>query len=106
MDYKELIYEVVKKIPEGKVGTYGMIAENVNRKTQNLKISPRMVGRALHENSDPENVPCHRVVNSKGRVAESYTFGGARGQKRRLVAEGVVFVDDWRVDLEICLWQP
>lgn len=94
-----LIYNIVKRIPRGKVCTYGLIGAK-------LKVTPRMVGRALHKNPDPEDVPCHRVVNGKGKVAQNYAFGGGGQQKKRLVAEGVVFKGAVCVDLKQCLWQP
>lgn len=85
------IYIAVKKIPKGKVATYGEIGRK-------LGISPRTVGWALHANRDPK-VPCHRVINKEGRIAESYTFGGWREQKKRLLAEGVKFKDEKQVDM-------
>lgn len=87
------IYIAVKKIPKGRVVTYGEIAKM-------LGISPRTVGWVLHANRDLK-VPCHRVVNKEGKVAESYAFGGWREQKRRLLAEGVKFKDEKRVILEM-----
>jgi len=74
------VYEVVKRIPEGKVMTYGRIAEIIGTKDS------RRVGHALHANRDP-NVPCHRVVNKDGRLAPGYAFGGAGEQKARLLSE-------------------
>ena len=66
------IYEAVKQIPRGKVATYGQIAA--------LAGEPKMaraVGNALHKNTDPEHIPCYRVVNSKGELAAEFVFGGA-----------------------------
>ena len=88
------IYEAVKKIPKGHVATYGRIAE--------LAGNPRMcraVGNALHKNPDPEHIPCHRVLNSKGELAEAFVFGGKDIQKARLEEEGVEVIDN-KVDLE------
>ena len=84
------IYLAVKKIPKGRVRTYGEIGKE-------LGISSRRVGRALHANRDPK-VPCHRVVNKEGKVAESFAFGGWREQKKRLMVEGVKFRDEKRVE--------
>ncbi len=86
------VYEVVKKIPEGKVMTYGQVADVIGTK------DARRVGQALHANSDSSNVPCHRVVNKDGRLAPGYAFGGPDEQKNRLIAEGVKFIDDNHVD--------
>ncbi|MBI2268591.1 MAG: MGMT family protein [Candidatus Blackburnbacteria bacterium] len=99
-----LVYDVVKKIPRGKVGTYGRVAATVNSLSLSPRITPRMVGRALHLNPDPESVPCHRVVNSKGRVADNFAFGGWKEQKKRLEIEGVMFKNERFVNLKEHLW--
>ena len=78
------IYEIVKDIPRGKVMTYGQVAERVGNK----RLS-RVVGNVLHKNPDPANIPCHRVVNSKGELSESFAFGGAEAQRQLLEKEGV-----------------
>ena len=69
------IYEAVKKIPRGRVATYGQIAALAG----NPKMS-RAVGNALHKNPDPDNIPCYRVVNSKGRLSGEFAFGGSGAQ--------------------------
>ncbi len=94
----ERIYEVVKKIPFGKVATYGQIAM--------LAGNPRwarVVGYALHVNPDPENIRCYRVVNRFGELSEAFAFGGINEQAELLKAEGVEVVDN-RVNLEKFLW--
>ncbi len=95
----ERVYEVVKSIPEGKVATYGQVAEKLGTR------DVRKIGFALHANKDNINVPCHRVVNKEGRVAPGYVFGGPDEQKMRLMSEGVTFKDVDKVDLELCLWK-
>lgn len=92
------IYEAVKRIPEGCVATYGLVAEMAG----NPRMS-RAVGNALHKNPEPGVIPCHRVVDSKGRLADKFAFGGAGVQKRCLEAEGVEVVDN-RVDLKRYLY--
>lgn len=67
--------------------------------------NPRVVGNALHKNPDPQNIPCHRVVSSRGRLAKNFAFGGLSGQKKRLEEEGVT-VKNFSVDLSIFLWRP
>ena len=59
----------------------------------------RAVGNALHKNPDPENIPCYRVVNSKGELAGAFAFGGADVQAERLRADGIE-VENGRVDLK------
>ena len=88
------IYEAVKTIPKGKVATYGQVAEMAGDRKM-----ARAVGNALHKNPDPENIPCFRVVNSKGQCSGSFAFGGLNEQAKRLIADGVEVVDN-RVDLE------
>ena len=65
---------------------------------------PHKVGCALHGNTDAK-IPCHRVVNKDGGVAVNYAFEGWEEQKRRLVEEGVEFVDETHVDLDEYLWR-
>ena len=88
------IYEAVKKVPKGKVATYGQIAEMAGDKKM-----ARAVGNALHKNDDPEHVPCFRIVNSKGELAGEFAFGGSGVQAKLLMQEGVQ-VENGRVDLE------
>ncbi len=100
MNTFEKIYEQVKKIPCGKVATYGQIAS--------LAGNPRwsqVVGYALHVNPEPGVIPCHRVVKKDGRVAEGFAFGGENIQRELLESEGVAFIDDVRVDMEKCQWK-
>lgn len=88
------IYEAVKKIPKGHVATYGQIAEMAGEPKM-----ARAVGNALHKNPDPENIPCFRVVNSKGELSGAFAFGGENEQARRLIQDGVEVVDG-KVDLK------
>ncbi len=99
MNTFEIIYEQVKKIPYGKVATYGQIATL----SGNPRLS-RVVGYALHNNPEPITIPCHRVVDRNGRIAKSFAFGGENVQRDLLLSEGVVFIDDVTVDMEKCKW--
>ena len=92
------IYSVVSMIPKGKVATYGMVAELAGNKRW-----ARVVGYALHNNPDQSKIPCHRVVNRKGKVAKAFVFGGENEQVRLLESEGVE-VNDCVVDLDKYLW--
>lgn len=86
------IYAAVRRIPAGRVATYGDIARQVGT-------SARVVGNALHVNPDAPRTPCHRVVNARGRLAMHFGApGGINEQRLRLTAEGVVAVNDY-VDL-------
>lgn len=86
------LYNLVSQIPSGKVMTYGSLARYSKIK------NPRIVGNYLHKNTDPEKIPCHRVVNHKGELSKNYAFGGAIIQRKKLEREGVFFTGD-RVDL-------
>ena len=101
MNTFQKIYEQVKKIPKGKVATYGQIALMAG--------NPRwsqIVGYALHSNPEPGVIPCHRVVSKDGKVAKSFAFGGDNAQRDLLIGEGVIFIDDDTVDLEKCRYIP
>ena len=88
------IYDAVRKIPKGKVATYGLVAQLAG----NPKMS-RAVGNALHKNPDPDNIPCYRVVNSKGELSGEFAFGGMDIQAKLLRADGIEVVDG-KVDLK------
>ena len=99
MNTFEKIYEVVKKIPKGRVATYGQVAALAG----NRRLS-RVVGYALHVNPDPENIPCYRVVNRFGEVSRAFAFGGENMQIILLRADGIEVTDEGRVDLDTYLW--
>lgn len=63
--------------------------------------TPRVVGFALHVNPDSQNIPCHRVVFSNGKLTPGYAFGGEDVQREKLQTEGVVFNQNGLVDLAI-----
>lgn len=88
------IYKAVMSIPSGKVATYGQIAVMAGNRGY-----ARIVGNALHKNPAPGIIPCHRVVNARGRLAPHFAFGGADEQKTLLEAEGVEVLNGF-VDLE------
>lgn len=118
-NFKQRVFEIVKKVPRGKVVTYGQIALMLGKPR-----GAREVGWMLHSNSDL-NVPCHRVVDRNGRLAPNFggpslksfgrrapskfqrsgAFDGVVEQRGRLMAEGVSFRDTMHVDLKLCLWQ-
>ncbi len=89
------VYQAVKKIPKGKVATYGQIAAMCGHPR-----AARQVGWALHVNPQPSVIPCHRVVNRFGQLAPAFAFGGKEIQKALLESEGVIVDDNFTVDLE------
>ena len=99
MNSFEKIYGVVKRIPKGKVATYGQIALFAGNPHWS-----RVVGYALHVNPDPDGIPCFRVVNRFGKVSEAFAFGGENRQIELLRNDGVEVSDDGYVDLSKFLW--
>ena len=98
-NFYQRVYDAVSKIPSGKVATYGQIAA--------LAGSPRasrIVGTALHHNKHPKIIPCHRVVNRFGTLAEDFVFGGKDIQKQWLCDEGVEVSEDYKIDLPKYIW--
>lgn len=98
-NFFDQVFEIVKKIPKGKVMTYGQIAKTLGTR------DARKVGWALHSNKNSDEVFCHRVVNKYGRLAPSYVFGGLMEQKARLLEEGVKFIDEQHVNLLHCSYE-
>lgn len=96
---KQIVYEYLRKIPRGKVVTYGTIAEYIGNK----KLA-RTIGNILHSNPDGDKYPCYKVVNASGKLSEQYLFGGLDAQKERLESEGIEVVD-YRVDLDKYGWK-
>ncbi len=96
----ERIYEQVKRIPRGKVATYGQIALYAGNPRW-----ARVVGYALHSNPDPDSIPCYRVVNREGRVSRAFAFGGENMQIIMLRGDGIEVSDDGIVNLDKYLWR-
>ncbi len=99
MNTFEKIYDVVRRIPEGKVATYGQIAAMAG----NPRWS-RVVGYALHGNPEPGVIPCHRVVDRLGRPSSAFAFGGVQVQLELLRQEGVEADGNGRIDLDKYQW--
>lgn len=96
-DFTRRIYEVVRAIPSGRVMSYGHVAALAGNPR-----GARGVGFALHRNPEPGVIPCHRVVFGDGSICSGYAFGGPEVQRRLLEAEGVTFLPDGRVDMQMC----
>lgn len=102
MSKYDSIYETVRKIPFGKVSTYGQIAE-----LSGMYGKARLVGYALFRVDIKDDIPWHRVINAKGEI--SYSFqrqGGDYLQKVLLEEEGIEFKDNGKIDLHKYRWQP
>jgi methylated-DNA-protein-cysteine methyltransferase-like protein len=95
------IYRVVRRIPVGKVATYGQIAMLAGIPRQ-----PRQVGYALHALPEGSDVPWQRVINAKGEVSPRSVPGVEHLQRAVLESEGIVFDGRGRVDLARHQWRP
>lgn len=93
----ELVYEVVRQIPFGRVSTYGQIAKLLG----NPRLS-RVVGYAM--GAAPADVPCHRVVKKDGVLTDAFQPLGKETHRMLLQMEGVPFLGDGRVDMDACFW--
>lgn len=92
------IYAWVRRVPEGKVATYGQIARLAG------KCSARQVGYAMAALQDGAGVPWHRIINSQGRISLRTGSEGHRLQRILLEAEGIVFSGDDEIDLAQYRW--
>lgn len=100
-DRWESVYKVVRRIPPGRVATYGQVA-----RLAGLGRNARQVGYALHALPEFSNVPWHRVINAHGRISLPRGTGGDVTQRLRLEREGVKFDGKGRVDLKVFGWVP
>ncbi len=91
----EDVYDILDRIPKGKVTTYGDIAKALGHAN-----ASRAIGRILNKNPNPIAVPCHRVVMSDGNIG-GYAFGKAR-KKGLLKKEGLCFMGDNLHDFAAC----
>lgn len=93
------VHALVAIIPPGKVMTYGQIAQVLG-----AVYSARFVGFAMH--AAPKHLPCHRVVNQLGKMAEGPMFGGKEAQRELLQKEGVPFLPNGCINLELAKFLP
>lgn len=91
---------LIKKIPRGKVATYGQIAALAGNPR-----AARQVAWVLHSASDKENLPWQRVINGQGGISLP-RYGGYELQRALLVQEGVKFDAADRIDLARFQWKP
>lgn len=98
-DFYERVFEVVAKIPEGKVTTYGAIASYLG-----IASGARMVGYALN-GSGKAGIPAHRVLNRLGQLTGRAYFPDDT-MRERLQQEGVSFIEEYTVDIDKHFWDP
>jgi methylated-DNA-protein-cysteine methyltransferase-like protein len=98
-DYRERVYKIVRRIPKGRVMTYGQIAEILGE-----GYTPRTVGYVMH--AADETVPWQRVINSQGMCSTGRVILPPDKQQRLLEAEDVHFDARARCDLARVRWTP
>lgn len=99
--YNDRVYEITKRVPAGRVTSYGAIAGALGDPRK-----AREVGWALYANPEDDPAPAHRVVNKEGRLSGGWAFGSPEVQRGLLEAEGVTFLPDGRVDMARHFWSP
>ena len=95
--FTNIVVEIIRRIPAGRVMSYGGVARNAGNPR-----AARQVSRILHSCSEKQQLPWHRVINSRGEI--SLTGPGYDLQRQLLEAEGVVFAGG-KVDLKVYEWQ-
>ncbi len=96
----DLIYQVVREIPPGRVTSYGAIAAYLG-----MKGGARMVGWAMNASHTLSDVPAHRVVNRSGVLTGKNFFGGDRMQEL-LQSEGIQVMNDQIIQFKDHFWDP
>lgn len=99
--FVERVFAIVRRIPPGRVTTYGRIASAVGQAR-----SARMVGWALHDAPPDISEVAHRVVNRNGELTGGWNWGHPAVMRELLESEGISFIDDYQVDLNRHLWEP
>jgi methylated-DNA-protein-cysteine methyltransferase-like protein len=98
----DLVYEIARQIPKGRVTSYGAIAAALG-----TKLSARMVGWAMNGSHKARpKVPAHRVVNRIGLLTGKFHFGSPVEMENRLKKEGIKVKNDKVVDFEKLFWDP
>lgn len=97
----EKVYEVCRKIPEGRVTSYGAIAKFLGAAK-----SARLVGWAMNSSKNLEDVPAHRVVNRNGMLTGKSHFGGSNAMQQLLEEEGITVKELQITDFKSVFWDP
>ncbi|WP_439483641.1 MGMT family protein [Cyclobacterium plantarum] len=100
-NFFDLVYQVVRLIPKGRVSTYGAIANYLGSKG-----SARMVGWAMNAAHQHKDIPAHRVVNRLGLLTGKSHFADKDQMQRLLEKEGVRVIKDQVQDFDILFWDP
>ncbi len=100
-NFFEQVYAVVRIIPEGRVTTYGAIAQFLSAKN-----AARMVGWAMNAAHQMLDVPAHRVVNRNGMLSGKHHFPGENLMEELLISEGHQIEKDQIINFEKVFWDP
>lgn len=100
-DFFERVYAVVELIPQGRVTSYGAIANYLGAKR-----SARMVGWAMNAAHTRPEIPAHRVVNRQGLLTGKMHFSSPDEMEKRLLLEGIVVKDDQVQQFREVFWDP
>jgi methylated-DNA-protein-cysteine methyltransferase-like protein len=100
-DFFEMVYDVVREIPFGRVTSYGAIANYLGAKK-----SSRMVGWAMNASHGQKDVPAHRVVNRNGMLTGKMHFSTPNEMQDKLMQEGIFVVDDRIQNFQAHFWDP
>ncbi len=101
-DFFDLVYEITKLIPHGRVTSYGAIARYLGSGR-----SARTVGWALNAcHTRPDFIPAHRVVNHQGLLTGKHHFGNSTTMEQLLANEGIVVENDKVIDFREKFWDP
>ncbi|MDX2190555.1 MAG: MGMT family protein [Bacteroidota bacterium] len=100
-DFFEMVYQVVRLIPKGRVTNYGAIGKYLGAAK-----SARMVGWAMNASHTEENVPAHRVVNKVGILTGKHHFKSPDEMQQLLENEGITIENNQIVNFEKVFWDP
>lgn len=100
LNFFDKVYQVAKKIPFGRVTSYGAIAKYLG-----VAKSARMVGYAMN-GSHGKDIPAHRVVNRKGLLTGKHHFDGTNLMQQLLESEGIRVIENQIQDLDTVYWDP
>jgi len=100
LNFFDKVYQVAKKIPFGRVTSYGAIAKYLGAAK-----SARMVGYAMN-GSHNKDVPAHRVVNRKGLLTGKHHFDGTNLMQQLLESEGIEVIENQIQNLDKVYWDP
>ena len=101
LNFFEKVYVVAKKIPHGKVTSYGAIAKYLGSAKSAI-----MVGWAMNKVSNDDTIPAHRVVNSKGLLTGKFHFDGTNLMQQLLESEGIIIKNNKIINFEDVFWLP